>query len=374
MGRPNAPVIRSADRKRAAPPQRLVRYVDRVRAGLARLHRSTVPGNIALLELGTGAWTTAALYSAARLGIADQLAAGPARAATVAERVGADPDGVYRLMRALASRGVLTHRADGSFSLTRVGDALRSGVDGSLRDMILFVGHPIRWADWGHLEHSVRTGRTAFSELHGAPFFAYLETDPEFAEVFNLAMTAGSGLADEVALSRYDFTGFGLVVDVGGGHGSVLSTILRSAPEARGILLDLPSVVQDAGPTFAAAGVQARASVTGGSFMDAVPEGGDAYVMKNIIHDWQDDDAVRILRNIRTAIATGGRLLLLEMVLPERADAFIGHLLDLEMLVTAGGRERTRAEYANLLARSGFRLTRVVETVTPLSLIEAEPV
>ncbi|MBO0676980.1 hydroxyneurosporene methyltransferase [Mycolicibacterium sp. S2-37] len=356
------------------PPQRVVRAVDRVRAGLQRVHRSTVPGNIALLELATGAWTTAALYSAARLGIADQLASGPATANDVAARIGADPDGVYRLMRALAGRGVLTHRADGRFSLTRVGEALRSDADGSLRDMILFIGHPIRWADWGNLEHSVRTGQTAFAELHGAPFFSYLATDPEFAEVFNRAMTAGSGLADQVALSRYDFTGFRLVVDVGGGHGAILSTILRSAPEARGVLFDLPAVVQNAGPTFTAAGVADRASTVGGSFMESVPDGGDAYVLKNIIHDWQDEDAVRILRNIRTAIGAGGKLLLLEMVLPERADSFIGHLLDLEMLVAAGGRERTRAEYANLLSRSGFRLTRVVDTVTPLSIVEAEPV
>ncbi|BCI52853.1 hydroxyneurosporene-O-methyltransferase [Mycolicibacterium litorale] len=356
------------------PPQRLVRAVDRIRAGLQRLHRSTAPGNIALLELGTGAWTTAALYTAARLGVADQLAAGPKHANDIAARIGADPDGVYRLLRALTSRGVFTQRADGSFALTRVGEALRSDAEGSLRDMVLFIGHPIRWADWGNLEHSVRTGRTAFSELHGRPFFDYLETDPEFAAVFNRAMTASSGLADEVALGAYDFTGFRLVVDVGGGHGSVLSTILRSAPQARGILYDLPAVVADAGPTFDAAGVADRASATGGSFMDSVPDGGDAYVMKNIIHDWSDEDAVRILRNIRTAIAPGGTLVLLEMVLPERANGFIGLMLDLEMLVTAGGRERTRAEYANLLSRTGFRITRVIDTVTPLSIVEAEPI
>lgn len=355
------------------PPQRLVRTLDRVRAGLQRLHRSSAPGNIALLELGTGAWTTAALYSAARLGIADQLAAGPARANDIAARVGADPDGVYRLMRALASRGVFAQRTDGAFTLTRIGQALRSDTEGSLRDMVLFIGHPIRWADWGHLEHSVRTGQTAFAELHGAPFFDYLARDPEFAEVFNRAMTAGSGLADAVALAQYDFTGFRLVADVGGGHGSVLSTILRSAPGAHGVLFDLPAVVANAEPTFTAAGVADRVKITGGSFMESVPEGADAYVMKNIIHDWQDEDAVRILRNIRTAIADGGKLVLLEMVLPERADSFIGLMLDLEMLVTAGGRERTRAEYANLLRRSGFRLTRVLDTVTPLSIIEAEP-
>jgi hypothetical protein len=355
-------------------PQRLVRAVDRVRAGLARLHRSSAPGNIALLEMATGAWTTAALYTAAKLGIADQLAAGPKHSHDVAARIGVSADGVHRLMRALVSRGVLTQRADGAFALTRVGDALRSDTEGSLRDMVLFIGHPIRWADWGNLEHSVRTGHTAFAELHGSPFFDYLATDPEFAAVFNKAMTATSGLADEVVLGSCDFSEFSLVVDVGGGHGSVLSTVLRSAPRARGILYDLPDVVADAGPTFDAAGVADRVSVTGGSFMDSVPAGGDAYVMKNIIHDWSDDDAVTILRNIRTAMAPNGKLLLLEMVLPERANSSIGLLLDLEMLVTAGGRERTRGEYANLLSRTGFRLTRVTATVTPLSIIEAEPV
>lgn len=356
------------------PPQRVVRAIDRVRAGLQRLYRSTAPGNIALLELATGAWTSAALYTAARLGIADQLAAGPKHSSDVAARVGASADGVHRLMRALVSRGVLTQRADGSFALTRVGEALRSDVDGSLRDMVLFIGHPIRWADWGNLEHSVRTGETAFSELHGSPFFEYLGKDPEFAAVFNKAMTATSGMADEIALGAYDFSGFKLVVDVGGGHGSVLTTILRSAPDARGVLYDLPAVVAGAGPTFEAGGVADRASATGGSFMDSVPEGGDAYVMKNIIHDWSDDDAVTILRNIRTVMAPGGKLLLLEMVLPERANSFIALILDLEMLVTAGGRERTRGEYANLLSRTGFRLTHVTDTVTPLSIIEAEPV
>jgi len=198
--------------------------------------------------------------------------------------------------------------------------------------------------------------------------------NPEFAEVFNRAMTATSGLTDEAALSCYDFTGSKLVVDVGGGHGALLSTILRSAPDARGVLFDQPSVVENAGPTLAAAGVADRTTTAGGSFMESVPDGGDVYVMKNIIHDWYDDDAVRILRTIRTSIADGGKLLLLEMVLPERPSSFIGLMLDLEMLVTAGGKERTRAEYANLLARSGFRLQRVVDTVTPLSIIEAVPV
>jgi SAM-dependent methyltransferase len=164
-----------------------------------------------------------------------------------------------------------------------------------------------------------------------------------------------------------------LIVDVGGGHGLLLSTILRRAPEARGVVFDLPSVVTDAETTFKAAGVADRCSAEGGSFLEHVPGGGDAYVLKNIIHDWDDASAVTILRNIRTAIAPGGKLLLLEMVLPERASSFLGFQLDLEMLVTVGGKERTRAEYANLLARAGFRLTDVVGTVTPISIVEAIP-
>jgi hypothetical protein len=356
------------------PPLRVVQAIDRVRAGLQRLHRSSVPGNIAVLELATGAWTTAALYTAAKLGIPDLLAAGPARAHEVAHRIGADPDAVYRLMRALASKGVLRHGRDGRFGLTRVGDALRSDAEGSMRDMVLFLGHPVRWEDWGNLEHSVRTGQTATEMLRGVPVWDYLKQNPEFAEVFNRAMTASSGLADEAALSHYDFTGFRLVVDVGGGHGKLLSTILRSAPDARGVLFDQPDVVAGAEPTLAAAGVADRATTAGGSFLESVPDGGDAYVLKNVIHDWYDDEAVQILRTVRTSIADDGKLLLVEMVLPEQATSFIGLMLDLEMLVTAGGKERTRAEYANLLSRAGFRLNRVIDTVTPLSIIEAVPV
>ncbi|MGB3353858.1 MAG: methyltransferase [Mycobacterium sp.] len=356
------------------PPLRLVRAIDRVRSGLTRLHRSSVPGNIALLEMATGSWTTAALYTAAKLGIPDVLAPGPARATDVAVEVGADPDAVYRLMRALAGKGVLKQRRDGRFANTGIGDALRSDSEGSLRDMVLFIGHPARWADWGNLLHSVLSGEAAVHKVHGMSFFDLLGTDPEFAQVFNNAMTAVSGLTDDVTLSRYDFTRFSLVVDVGGGHGALLATILRSAPEARGILYDLPSVVSGAESTLHASGVAHRVSTAGGSFMSTVPDGGDAYVLKNIIHDWDDETSLTILRNIRTAISSGGTLLLFEMVLPERPTQSLALMLDLEMLVTSGGRERTQLEYANLLSRAGFRLDRVIGTATPTSIIEASPI
>ncbi len=241
--------------------------------------------------------------------------------------------------------------------------------------MVLFIGHPARWADWGALLYSVQTGQPAADMLRGMPFFEYLDTDPEFAEVFNNAMTAASGLSNEIALHAYDFSGTRLVVDVGGGHGAVLTTILRSAPDAVGVLYDLPKVVEGAQPLLEDAGIAHRVEVEGGSFLESVPAGGDLYVMKNVLHDWNDADCLTILRNIRTAIADGahgpGKLILLEMVLPERASSFIGHMLDLEMLLMLHGKERTRAQYADLLRQAGFRLTRVIPTVSPMSVIEA---
>jgi hypothetical protein len=362
-----------ADKPARIPPLALVRTINRLRNGMQRLTQSVVPGNVALLELGTGHWVTQMLYVAAKLGIADELAAGPQHAVDVARRIGADPDATYRLMRALASKGVLRQRLDNSFVLTKVGRALQSDAEGSLRDMVLFAAHPVRWADWGNLLHAVSTGQTATEKLHGKPFFELLHTDDELAGVFNNAMTAMSRLSDDAALAGYDFSGSRLIVDVGGGHGNLLATILRGAPDARGVLYDLASVVEDAPAALRAAGVDSRCSVQAGSFFDSVPDGGDAYVLKNIVHDWNDEDALRILRNVRTAIVDHGRMLLLEMVLPQHSSPHFSVMLDLEMLVTVGGRERTRAEYANLLRRAGFRLNRVVETVCPVSIIEAVP-
>jgi hypothetical protein len=356
------------------PPVSVVKAIDRIRAGLARLHRSTVPGNVGILEMATGAWTTQTMYVAAKLGIPDQLADGPARADDVAGRVGADPDAVYRLMRALASKGVFKHRKDGKFALTRLGKGLRTGTADSMKDMVLFIGHQARWDDWGNLLHSVQTGEPSVIKLRGMPYWDYLATDPELAEVFNNAMTAVSGMTNEIALSHYDFTAFKLIADIGGGHGALLSSILHNAPDSRGLLYDLPSVVEGAEATLKAAGVADRCTREGGSFLDRVPDGADAYVLKNIIHDWDDDSSLTILRNIRTAIAPHGKLILLEMVLPEQATAFLGFQLDLEMLVTVGGKERTRAEYADLFARAGFRLGRITDTVTPVSIIEGTPV
>lgn len=355
------------------PPLALVRAINAVRAGAQRVSRALAPGGLNVMELLTGAWTAQTIYVAVKLGIPDELADGPLPADEVARRVVADPDAVYRLMRALASRGVLRHRTDDTFNLTSIGKALRTGTPGSVRDMALFLGHPLRWEDWGNLLYSVQTGKPSVAKLRGMPFFEYVKTDVDLADAFNNAMTAGSEFAIYAVLAAYDFTDFRTIVDVGGGHGRLLSMILAKAPGARGVLFDLPNVIDGAALELKRAGVAERCEAVSGSFFDSVPEGGDAYLMKAIIHDWNDDDALKILGNIRSAIAPDGKLLLLESALPERASSDIGMLIDLEMLVAVGGRERTHSEWANLLGRAGFRLNRVVHTATPVSIIEATP-
>lgn len=356
-----------------APPAWLLNGIGRVRNALNVANRSTVPANIALFEMAQGAWLTQALYAATKLGIADALRDRPLTAAEVARQVGADAGATHRLMRALASHGVLKFRRDGRFALTRVGQALRSDYDGSMAPMIAMVGSQEHWEHWGGLLYSVQTGKTSAEKLRGTPIFDYMKTNPEYAEVFNAAMTGVSRLAIQTAVPLYDFTDRRVIVDVGGGHGALLAAVLAAAPDSNGVLFDLPTVVEGAGSALDAAGVRSRCTMTGGSFFDSVPKGGDTYLLKTIIHDWDDEASLSILRNIRSSIAPDGKLLLFEMVLPEGAPPHLGMLLDLEMLVQAGGRERTATEYADLLSRAGFRQTRVVPVPGPMSIVEAVP-
>jgi hypothetical protein len=361
-----------ADRPKT-PPTWLMDGIGRVRAGLGLLRRSAIPADIAMLEITQGAWLTQAIYVASKLGIFDTLAKGPATSDDVAGRVGSHPPATYRPLRALASNSILKKRRDGRFALTRLGSAMCTDAPGTMAPMVEFLGHPKHWEDWGELLYAVRTGNVAAEKLRGMPFCEYLETDPDLADAFNRAMTGVSGMAIENLMAAYDFSASKVIVDVGGGHGALLAAVLRQARDARGVLFDLPSVVENAGPILDGAGVSARSTVTGGSFFESVPEGGDAYLLKTIIHDWDDDSSLTILRNIRAAIAPVGKLLLIELVLPEGTPWHPGMLLDLEMLVSVGGRERTASEYADLLSRAGFRQTRVIPTAGPMSIIEAVP-
>ncbi|MEB3030928.1 acetylserotonin O-methyltransferase [[Mycobacterium] nativiensis] len=354
------------------PPSAVLNAVNAFRGGLQRLRQATVPASVTVMELGFGGWLTQALVAAVRLGIADALADGPLTADEVAHRVGTDPRATYRLMRALASNSVLKLRRDGRFALTRTGRALVSDNPAGVAPMIAFVGHPAHREHWSNLEHSVRTGETAVSKVRGMSFFEYTDSDPELAQVFNDAMTGASAMAIESAVPAYDFSASKLIVDVGGGHGALLAAVLRQAPDARGVLFDLPQVVVDADATVA--DVASRCDIRGGSFFESIPSGGDTYLLKTVIHDWDDEQSLAILRNVRAAIAPGGKVLLFEMVLPEGAPAHLGLVLDLEMLVAAGGQERTRREYAELLSQAGFELRRVVPTTSPLAIVEARAV
>lgn len=353
------------------PPARVVRAIELVRDNLSRLNRKLVPPPIAMMEMILGAWTSQAITAAADLGIADALSNGPLSAEQLAKAVNADADAVSRLMRALITRGIFRQRGDGRYELTALGDTLRSDSDVSLRTWARFMGSPQHREHWSHLPDAIRGGRAVVPALRGKTFFEYVIDEPEFAELFNGAMTSVSELAITAVIAGYDFSQYPTIVDVGGGHGRLLAAILGATANARGILFDVPHVVAGAPALLEEHGVADRVRIAEGSFFDAVPDGGDAYLLKHIIHDWDDDDAVRILSNVRKVAAPGKKVLLVEAVIPENDAEYPGKWVDLEMLLVNAGRERTADEYGRLLGRAGFKMTRVVETASPFSVVEA---
>jgi SAM-dependent methyltransferase len=329
------------------------------------------PPSLALLDLITGKWVAQALAVAARLGVADMLADGPKPCDELARANQVDAGALHRLLRALASVGVFAEVGEGQFALTPMAELLRTDVFGSLRAMAMMMGEAWSWAAWGEMYRSVKTGETAFEHVFGMGLFDYLARHPAEARTFDEAMTGWSTQTARAIVASYDFAGISTLADVGGGHGALLGTILRAHPEMRGILFDAPAVVEGTTGRLEAVGLLDRCRVVGGDFFATVPEGADAYVLCHIIHDWDDARAVAILANCRRALAPGGKVLLMEIVIPPGNTPSLGKLLDLEMLVVAGGRERTEAEYGSLLAEAGLRLARIVPTPSPLSLIEA---
>jgi hypothetical protein len=263
---------------------------------------------------------------------------------------------------------VFASGTDGTFRLTPLADTLRTDAPVSMRAWALFIGSPEHWDHWSHLVDSVRTGEPAVPDA-----FALFESSPEYGAAFNGAMTTISNLVREPVLAACDFSRFRTVVDVGGGHGSLLAGILQRTPTAQGVLFDLPSVTAGASDVLRAHGVEQRCRVESGSFFDSVPAGGDAYLLKNIVHDWEPAKALAILRNVRAAIEPDGRLLLVELVIPEGDGAYSGKFIDLEMLLIAGGRERTLREYREFLPHAGFELTDAVRTASPVWVLECTP-
>lgn len=326
---------------------------------------------VVLREMIMGFRVTQLVYVAARLNIADLLASGAQRAEDIARHIGVHPRTLYRLLRALSSIGLLSENDGRCFELTPLGRALQGEAPGSLRGMALLYGDEWLNRAYGSLLYSVQTGKPAFQHVHGVSFFEYLEQNAEAASVFNDAMTAFSKQEEAAILSAYDFSRFARVVDIGGGHGSLLVAILGTYPNVEGILFDQPSVVE--GTPLAESGVAERCQVVAGDFFRQVPTGGDAYILKRVIHDWDDEQSVRILRNCRAAMTNGARLFLSEGIVPTGTEPSEAKLFDINMLVSCGALERTEQEYGDLLDAAGFEVTRVIPTPGPLSLIEAKP-
>lgn len=325
-----------------------------------------------LMDLVTGKWVGQAISVAAELGIADVVGNGSKSAAEIAKAVNASEDGVYRLLRALAGVGLFIGSDKRKFKLTPLGKLLRRDSVETVRGFACFTGHNSTWLPWGELRHSVRTGEPAFDHVFGVPIFEYLGKTPEASAVFDGAMTSLSTFESTSVVSAYDFSRFGTVVDIAGGRGLLIATILKANRKTRGILFDLPHVTSGAADMLRERGVADRCQIVSGDFFTSVPSGADAYIMKHIIHDWDDERAGQLLRNCHRAMPLGAKLLLVDVAIPNGNGAHYGKLLDLEMLaLTPRGRERTKEEFCDLLKQSGLRLTRVIPTATYLSVVEA---
>jgi hypothetical protein len=326
-----------------------------------------------LLRMIDGFRVTQTIYAAVELGIPDVLGDGERSADELAEASGADSSALYRLLRALASLGVLHETDDRRFTLTELGQPLRADAPGSLRGWARLSGREYFWSTWGNLTSSIRTGENTFRSVHGTNVWEWRAAHPEESALFDDAMRSTTLAANSAILAAYDFGRFGTVVDVGGGTGTLLAAILQAHPGTRGVLFDQEHVVSGAGAVLAKARVADRCEVVSGSFFSAVPKGGDAYVLKWIIHDWEDADCVAILRTCRDAMGTDAVVLVIERALGAPNESVDAKLSDLNMLVMPGGRERTQEEYADLFARAGLRFVSSSLATSGHAVMEAAP-
>lgn len=325
-----------------------------------------------LFQMVIGKWISQGIGTIVQIGVPDQLAKGARQCRDMAREAGVSEDGLYRLLRALASVGLFTESADRRFRLTSMGQLLRSDHPESLAGYARFTAHDITWRPWGELGYSVKTGMPAFDHVFSIPIFEHFTRNPEAAAVFDQAMTSISAMEACATCDAYNFKGIETLMDVAGGHGVLLSNVLQRHKRMRGVLFDLPHVAAGAAATFTRAGITSRVRIESGDFFRELPSGADAIIMKHILHDWDDESATRILQACHRALAARGKVLIVDPVVPSGNTPHYGKLLDLEMLVlTPRGRERTKAEFTKLLRGAGFRLSRVITTEGPLSIVEA---
>lgn len=334
----------------------------------------SLPPPLALYQMSIGHYVSRALNLAAKLGVADLIHGGARRVEALADATGTHAPSLRRMLRLLVSVGVFAEDDGGELSLTPLGEALRGDAPMSMRDAVmLFAGVGIQ-DSWRELEHCVRTGQPAFTLEAGADAFTFLERDPEHGAVFDRAMATFTAQIAVTVAAAYDFSAFATVMDVGGGNGALLIGILAAHPHLQGIVFDLPRTTGRAREKIAEAGLKERCRAVGGDFFEEVPRGADAYMLKHVIHDWNDDKATAILRQVHAAMPPAGRLLIVEGLYPERVDGSLeargAAANDVNMLVCTGGRQRSEAEFRSLFRSAGFELTRIVPTMARVAVIE----
>lgn len=331
------------------------------------------PASAVLRDLVNGYQISQAIHVAATLGVADLLADGPKRSDELAADLSAHPGALYRLLRALATVGVFREEPGQRFTLTPLGDCLRSDAAEPLRGWAAYIGRPPAWQAWAGLLDSVRTGENAFRRVHGVSVWEYRAAHPAEGMVFDRAMTDLSRRGNRAVLDAYDFSGLGTVVDVGGGQGALLAALLAEYPAMRGVLYDLPHVVPAAERVMRQAGVSDRCTVRGGDFFESIPPDGDGYLLKGVMQDWNDDCCLAILRRIRCVIAPTARLFVLETAVAGPNEGRAAKFSDLNMLVSPGGQNRTLAEYRALLAAAEFDLRESPPTAVGGNVLVAVP-
>jgi ubiquinone/menaquinone biosynthesis C-methylase UbiE len=328
-----------------------------------------IKSRMALLQMSSGYWISQSLYAAAKLGIADLVKDDAQNCEQLAEATNTRAPALYRLLRALASVGVFAEQEPGCFTITPIAQGLRSDIPGSMRDSILLGGGEYYHA-WGNLLDSLKTGENGFEQKYGMPVFDYYQQHTESGAIFDRAMKNISEAIKPAIVNGYDFSNITKLVDVGGGNGSLMAAIVKANPQLQGILFDQATAIATASEVFAVEGVSDRCEVIAGNFFQSVPKGGDAYLLKYVLHNWDDQQAIAILRNCHHAMQENSKLLVVEQVIPPGNESFSGKLIDLHMLVTLGGRERTSEEYQKLFESAGFKLNRIIPTRSNVSIIE----
>ena len=329
---------------------------------------------VAMLKIISGFWISRAVYIIAKLGIPDLLKAGAKTATELAVATDTHASSLFRVMRALASVGVLSCDSDERFSLTPLSETLVTNAPGSLRWFAVSELGQEHYPAWGNLMHSVKTGEIAFDNFFEMDIWSYFQKNADDAAVFYNSMSGMTAAVNQTLRSAYDFSQFNKVIDVGGGHGGLIAEILKTNPNTKGVLFDAAEVINAAKDRLNEAGLGERCETIAGDFFESVPAGGDAYVMKWILHDWEDARAIRILKNCRAQMEPDARLIVVDCVVPETSEPHFSKFIDLNMLVMTGGKERTQKEFAGLLEAAKFKLLRVIPTDQPTSLIEAQPI